>query len=190
MMTMKKIILMILLGIGLWSACTEEKPGYYRGGSGLNFYYDQSGPYDSNPYFGEGIDGRDSMTYVSSTKQRDTLWFRIMVYGEKLTGERFFSLKQSTLSHLDSTSYINDSTTVAVEGVNFVPFDDPQMQQYCVIHPDSANVYVPIIAIYDPATAGKRQRFKLFFEIVPSENISVFDSRFYRAELNMRQLAE
>lgn len=108
----------------------------------------------------------------------------------KIDRGTFFSLKQSTLSHLDSTSYINDSTTVAVEGVNFVPFDDPQMQQYCVIHPDSANVYVPIIALYDPATAGKRQRFKLFFEIVPSENISVFDSRFYRAELNMRQLAE
>ena len=187
---MKRLVLIVILGIGLWAACTEEKPGYYRGGTGLNFYYDQIGPYDSNPYFGEGIDGRDSMTYVSSAKQRDTLWFRIMVYGEKLTEERGFSLRQSVLSHLDSTSYINDSTTVAVEGVNFVPFEDPEMQKYCVIHPDSSSVYVPIIATYDPATAGKRQRFKLYFEIVPSEDVSIFDSRFYRAELNMRQLAE
>lgn len=187
---MKKIIVMIICGIGLWAACTEEKPGFYRGGTGLNFYYDQTGPYDSNPYFGEGIDGRDSMTYVSSTKQRDTLWFRIMVYGETLTEARSFSLRQSTLSHLDSTSYINDSTFVAVEGVNFVSFDDPEMRQYCVINPDSSNVYVPIIATYDPETAGENQRFYLFFEIVSTPEVSVFDSRFYRAELRMRQLAE
>ena len=187
---MKKIVLIILLGIGLWCACTEEKPGYYRGGTGLNFYYDQIGPYDSNPYFGEGIDGRDSMTYVSSTKQRDTLWFRIMVYGQQRTEEQTFSLRQSTLSHTDSVAYINDSTFVAVEGVNFVAFDDPEMQQYCVIHPDSSSVYVPIIATYDPETAGTYQRFYLFFEIVSTPEVSVFDSRFYRAELKMRQLAE
>ena len=100
---------------------------------------------------------------------------------------RYFSLKQSVLSHLDSVSYVNDSTAVAVEGVNFVSFDDPEMQKYYVIHPDSSNVYVPIIMTYDPNTAGERQNFCLYFEIVPNDEISVFDPRFYRAELRMRQ---
>lgn len=123
------------------------------------------------------------MTIVSSTKLRDTLYFRLMVYGQKSTKDRYFSLKQSTLSHVDSVSYVNDSTAVAVEGINFVAFDDPEMQKYCVIHPDSSSVYIPIIMTYDPNTAGERQNFCLYFEIVPNEEISVFDPRFYRAEL-------
>ena len=40
---------------------------------------------------------------------------------------------------------------------------------------------------YDPNTAGERQNFCLYFEIVPNDEISVFDPRFYRAELRMRQ---
>lgn len=187
---MKKILLMLLCGMSLWCACTEEKPDFYRGNDGLCFYYDQIGPYDSNPYFGEGIDGRDSITIVSSKKLRDTLYFRIMVYGQKRTETRSFSLKQSTLSHLDSTSYIKGSTKVAVEGVNFVSFDDPEMQKYCIIHPDSSSVYVPIIMTYDPNTVGVEQNFYLFFEIVPNEEITVFDPRFYRAELRMRQMED
>lgn len=185
---MKKVLLIILCCMGVWCACTEEKPGFYRGDAGLCFYYDQLGPYDSNPYFGEGIDGRDSMTVVSSTKLRDTLYFRLMVYGQRSTESRSFSLKQSILSRLDSVSYINDTTFVAVEGVNFVAFDDPEMQKYCVIHPDSSSVYVPIIMTYDPSTDGEKQQFYLFFEIVPNDDISVFDPRFYRAELRMKQL--
>lgn len=182
-----KRILIILCLIGFWSACTYQKPGFYEGPDGLCFYYDQVGPYDSNPYFGEGIDGRDSMTVVSSVKERDTLWFRIMIYGQQATEERFFSLKQSTLSYLDSTAYLNDSTFLAVEGVNFVAFDDPEMQQYYRVDPDSSSVYVPIIMTYDPNTAGTYQHFYLFFEIVPTEDFVVFDPRFYRAELQMLQ---
>jgi len=182
---MKRVLLIILCIVGLWCACTEEKPGFYRGGGGLCFYPSRTN--DSYPYFGDGIDGRDSMTIVSSTKLRDTLYFRLMVYGQKSTKDRYFSLKQSVLSHLDSVSYVNDSTAVAVEGVNFVSFDDPEMQKYYVIHPDSSNVYVPIIMTYDPNTAGERQNFCLYFEIVPNDEISVFDPRFYRAELRMRQ---
>ena len=184
---MKRVLLIVLYTMGVWCACTEEKPDFYRGGDGLCFYYDQTGPYDSNPYFGEGIDGRDSMTIVSSTKLRDTLYFRLMVYGQKSTKDRYFSLKQSTLSHMDSVNYVNDSTAVAVEGVNFVAFDDPEMQKYCVIHPDSSSVYIPIIMTYDPNTAGERQNFCLYFEIVPNDEISVFDPRFHGAELRMRQ---
>lgn len=179
---------MIVCGIGLWTACTEEKPGFYRGGTGLNFYWMGTGTYDSKPYFGEGIDGRDSMTVVSSQKERDTLWFRIMVYGDQIEEERSFSLRQSELSHADSLYVLTDlGASIAVEGVNFVPFDDPEMQQYCVVHPDSSSVYVPIFMTYDPDTAGEYQYMFLYFEIVPSEDISVFNSRFYRAELQMVQ---
>ena len=185
---MKKIILIILLGLGLWSACTEEKPGFYEGGDGLCFYYDNVGPYDSNPYFGDGIDGRDSMTVVSSVKQRDTLWFRIMIYGWPASENRYFSLKKSTISHQDSMYIINDkSAIIAEEGVNFVAFDDPEMQQYYTVHPDSSSVYVPIIMTYDPNTAGVYQRMYLYFEIVPTEDFTIFDPRFYRAELQMLQ---
>ena len=162
---MKKIVLIILLGIGLWCACTEEKPGYYRGGTGLNFYYDQIGPYDSNPYFGEGIDGRDSMTYVSSVKERDTLWFRIMVYGEKLTEERGFSLKQSVLSHLDSTAYINDSTTVAVEGVNFVNVAN----EYQVLKAGTKYTDISITVMNSAVLEDKE--LQIGFRLLPTEDL-------------------
>ena len=83
---MKRVLLIVLYTMGVWCACTEEKPDFYRGGDGLCFYYDQTGPYDSNPYFGEGIDGRDSMTIV----ERYTLFQINGLWTKKYEGSLFF----------------------------------------------------------------------------------------------------
>ena len=185
---MKKILIILCL-VGIWSACTYQKPGFYEGPEGgLAFYNPGNGTNDSYPYVGDGVNGRNYMTEVSSAKQRDTLWFRIMIYGQIATENRYFSLKQSDISYVDSLYVYRDKDAVeAVEGVNFVAFDDPEMQQYYVVPPDSSSVYVPIIATYDPNTAGQYQYMFLYFEIVADDDFPIFNDRFYRAELQMVQ---
>lgn len=115
---MKKLFIILVCSIVLW-ACSEEKPGFYEGGDGLCFYYDNSGPYDSDPYPNSWEEG-----FLWSNALRDTLYFRIMIYGNVSTKERHFALKQSTLSASDSLSYYK-TRTVPVAGVNYVAFDDP-----------------------------------------------------------------
>ena len=102
-------------------------------------------------------------------------------------------MKQSTLSALDSASYYTGLTPqvkVAVPGVNYVSFDDPQMKKYCVIPPHTSEILVPVILMYDPhAEFGSAfsLKFRLHFEIVPNDDVKILDSRFYRGTAQFTQ---
>lgn len=108
--------------------------------------------------------------FCLSGKLRDTLYFKLWVMGNISTHDRRLVLKQSVLSSTDSSSYANKN--VAVAGVNYVAFDDPEMEKFLIIPPDSSYVYIPVIMTYDPTIAGTRQDFRLHFEIVPTDEFS------------------
>lgn len=178
---MKKI-LMILCCACLFGACDKaEVPSIYSGPDGINFYYDQVGPYDADPYPNSNKTGT-----LSSSQKTDTLWYKILVMGNLSEKERRFSLKQSALSALDSTSYytgVTPQVKVAVPGVNYVAFDDPQMAKYYVIPPHTSEILVPVILMYDPNAefgASWSINFRLHFEIVTNDEVKILDSRFYR----------
>lgn len=186
---MKKILMMICFACLLLEACDKaEVPSTYSGPDGINFYYDQVGPYDADPY-----PNSDKTGSLSSSRQTDTLWYKILVMGNICEKERTFSLKQSTLSALDSASYYTGLTPqvkVAVPGVNYVSFDDPQMKKYCVIPPHTSEILVPVILLYDPnAEFGSAWglSFRLHFEIVPNDDVKILDSRFYRGTAKFTQ---
>ena len=176
---MNKLLVIIVCCVSLFSACTEEKPGFYKGKDGVCFYWAGS-MYDSTPYpdsYAEGL--------LSSGKLRDTLYFKLWVMGNISTHDRRLVLKQSVLSSTDSSSYANKN--VAVAGGNYVAFDDPEMEKFLIIPPDSSYVYIPVIMTYDPTIAGTRQDFRLHFEIVPTDELPIMDSRFYRATVTFSQ---
>ena len=118
-------------------------------------------------------------------RNQDTLYFKLWVMGNISTHDRRLVLKQSVLSSTDSSSYANKN--VAVAGVNYVAFDDPEMEKFLIIPPDSSYVYIPVIMTYDPTIAGTRQDFRLHFEIVPTDELPIMDSRFYRATVTFSQ---
>lgn len=178
---MKKILIIALAIWACCEACTQEKPGLYTGGGGLCFYYTGAGTYDSKPYPVSWKSGS-----VGANTLQDTLYFRIDVYGSRSEEPRRFRLKQSTLSALDSLSYYQ-SREVAVAGVNYMSFDDPEYQQYLVIPPDSSYVLVPVIMMYDPTCTPEYHGFQLHFEIDPTEELPIMDPRFYRATVQFSQ---
>ena len=186
---MKNAWITILCSVCLWSACTEEVvPSIYTGPDGINFYYDQVGPYDADPYPGGSSVQSGSL---SNSSPRDTLWFRILVMGNLSDKERSFSLKQSTLSAIDSSSYYTGGVKVAVPGVNYIAFDDPEMQKYYVIPPAVSYVDVPVIMMRDPEAFVGSSKFSmqycLHFGIVPTDELKILDPRFYRAKLTFTQ---
>ena len=146
------------------------------------------GPYDADPYPNSYKTGS-----LSSSQKTDTLWYKILIMGNVSEKERTFSLKQSTLSALDSASYYTGLTPqveVAVPGVNYVAFDDPQMEKYYVIPPHTSEILVPVILLFDPNInygSSFSKGFCLHFEIVPNDEIKILDSRFYRGKATFTQ---
>ena len=186
---MKKILMIICFACLLLEACDKaEVPSIYSGPDGINFYYDQVGPYDADPYPNSYKTGS-----LSSSQKTDTLWYKILIMGNVSEKERTFSLKQSTLSALDSASYYTGLTPqvkVAVPGVNYVAFDDPRMEKYYVIPPHTSEILVPVILLFDPNInygSSFSKGFCLHFEIVPNDEIKILDSRFYRGKAKFTQ---
>lgn len=184
-----KNILMICCVCLLLEACDKaEVPSVYSGPDGINFYYDQEGSYDADPYPISSKTGS-----LSSSQKTDTLWYKILVMGNISEQERTFSLKQSTLSAEDSTYYYTGLTPqveVAVPGVNYVAFDDPQMEKYYVIPPHTSEILVPVILLFNPDVdygSSFSKEFCLHFEIVPNDEVKIFDSRFYRGKAKFTQ---
>ena len=185
---MKNIIIMICCACFLLGACDQaEVPSIYAGPNGINFYYDQEGPYDADPYPNSNKEGS-----LSSSQPTDTLWFKILVMGNVSDKERKFSLKQSELSASDSLHYYTGLTPqveVAVPGVNYVAFDDPRMEQYYVIPPHTSELLVPVILLRDPNAVfvSFSIKYRLHFEIVPNDEVKILDSRFYRGTAKFTQ---
>ena len=57
--------------------------------------------------------------------------------------------------------------------MNYVAFDDPEMEKCCVVPADSVSVNIPIIVTYNPAIAGSYKGFMLAFKLVDSEDFEI-----------------
>lgn len=185
---MKNILIMMCCACFLLGACDKaEVPSVYVGPDGINFYYDQEGPYDADPYPNSSKEGS-----LSSSQPTDTLWYKILIMGNVSDKERKFALKQSDLSASDSLYYYTGlipQVKVAVPGVNYVAFDAPEMEKYYVIPPHSSEILVPVILIRDSNAvfASFSIKYRLHFEIVPNDEVKVLDPRFYRGTAKFTQ---
>ena len=110
---MKNVLIMICCACLLGACDKAEVSSIYSGPDGIHFYYDQAGPFDADPYPNSSETGS-----LSSSEKIDTLWYKIDIMGNVSEKERKFSLKQSVLSSMDSSSYYTGIATVAVPGVN------------------------------------------------------------------------
>lgn len=152
----------------LWHSCSEEKPGFYEGPDGITFYdADKNNLADPYP---------NKSGLLWSGAERDTVYFKLIVYGEPSTKERRFALKQSAYTVEDSVNFYKEYA-VAQAGINYVSFDDPEMEQYYIVPKDSSSIMVPVILLYDKSIAGTRRDFRLLFDLEPTEDLSVFDPR-------------
>ena len=178
---MKRIVVIILCCLGMY-ACSEKKPGFYTGDDGVIFYLSNTENYDADPYPDASAKGS-----VSALKTTDTLYFRVDILGNLSTEIRKFALKQTTeFTEVDVSDYYVGKE-VPVAGVNYIAFDESEMEKYYEVAPDSSYVVFPVIMKYDPAKAGKKTDFLLIFELLPTEELPIMDPRFYRAMLYFTQ---
>lgn len=166
---MKKLL--IILGIALvWGACHEEKVGVYSLEEDYVYSAYYSSRYssvvasDNNLYFW----GISSMPYVNSTILRDTVYIRVDVAGMPRDYDRHIKLEQF--------NYEYQGRDTAVAGVNYVAFDDPEVEALLVVPKDSVAAEIPVIVTYDPASAGQYQSFILAFRLVESEDFKVLET--------------
>ena len=68
--------------------------------------------------------------------------------------------------------------TEAVEGVNYVPFDDPEMVKNLVLPADSVQVKIPVIVTYDPSIAGTAKSFVVGLKLIDSGDLRVMGTNF------------
>ncbi len=163
---MKKLFIILIIGAFL-GACSEEKVGVYSLEDDYIYI-----PYNSNIY--GTVTSPDSAymfynkasLFVNSKQQRDTFYFRVLVVGEAQSVDRKIKLEPYV--------YKVNGTEEAVAGVNYVAFDDPEMQENLIVAADSLGANIPIIVTYDPAIAGVTKSFIVAFKLAESEDFKVF----------------
>lgn len=158
---MMKNIIFLLLGIFSLIACTEENPGLYTGNDYIQFYYNgtASSEIKANPV---------KYPSISAKKTRDTAYFRLQVAGHTSKYPRVIRFEQ----YVDSTSLTYSE--LAQPGVNYVSFDDPEIQKLMVIPADSIYMNIPVIVTYDMTVKGS---FVLDFKLVETEDFEVGNQR-------------
>ena len=170
---MRTCIIIVCAFIGL-CACTEERAGYYIGEDAyVQFYYEGG-------YF---FAGRPSSPYVAfqrnysmgltETNLSDTLYFRIHIVGNKSDRPRKVKLKAYDPGELTTGFY------AAVEGEDYVSFDDPALESYLTIPGDTAYFDIPVIVKYNPEKVG--YNMEGYFQLIDSENLIVGDTCLMRA---------
>ena len=178
---MKRLsIIIFVFGVISFASCHYEKPGFYEGRDYIQFYYSGNLLHkDSNEVKTSPV----NYPYISSTRLRDTAWFRLKAVGTPSSRERQVRFEQYT-NEADK-NYIE-----AVPGVNYVAFDDPRMEEYYVIPPHTSSILVPVILLRDPDVdfgSSWSKTFCLHFEIVPNDEVKILDSRFYRGKAKFTQ---
>lgn len=136
---MKKLFIILVIGL-IWGACTEEKVEVY---SLVNDYIYI--PYNKDIYQAD-MRTTDSvyMFYnknalaVNSTQRRDTFYFRVLVAG--LAQEVDRKIKLEPWVH-----EVNGKES-AIVGVNYIAFDDPEMEKNLILPADSLAVNIPLLS--------------------------------------------
>ena len=176
---MKKYFVIAICCVLGFLACTEERPGYYKGEDNwVQFYY----VYTFNktyiapaylPY--EGY-----QAYVHSGKLRDTVYYRLHLIGQVSDKPRKVAFEPY------ETEMKYDYYTPAVEGGNYVAFDDPEMEKFLIIPGDSAYINIPVIVKYNPAVTSYTY-YQLDFRLVNTEDLVIGDTCFMKGRLEFYQ---
>ena len=101
--------------------------------------------------------------YVNSNRLRDTAWFRLQAVGRPAQKDRLVRF-EPYINKADS-NYIT-----AVPGVNYVAFDDPEIQRHMIIPADSVYMNIPVVILYDAETKGS---VALNFQLVPTDDFEL-----------------
>lgn len=157
---MKRLsIILFVVSIVMLVSCHYEKPGFYEGNAYIQFYYSGLMNQDTT----ERITNPLNYPYVSSTRLQDTAWFRLQAVGGPVNRDRKVKFEQYSVE-------LTGSSMEAVPGVNYVAFDDPEMQKYMIIPADSVYMNIPVVILYDTEKKGS---FVLNFELVPTEDFEL-----------------
>lgn len=152
-----KLHIILILGCVFGAiACSHEKPDFYKGGSYVQFWREIPGA-DSGT-----IVSPTNYPWINSSREYDTAWFRIQAVGIPSSKDRQIKFEQYDQ---EEEYYIQ-----AVAGVNYVPFDDPELQKYMVIPGDSTEVLVPVVIKYDPNTSAS---LSLHLRLVPTADFEL-----------------
>ena len=143
---MMKRLHTLVAGIAIlgMAACGEQQPGSYSmPDNRLNFVIDATDtwgyPIPSEDITDEQRTYTFSFVFGSKEAVRDTVWFEIETMGELSQEYRPFALQQ-----IQREGVLN-----AEPGVHYVAFDDPEVQSFYRVAPDSNTVQVPVIVLRD-----------------------------------------
>ena len=168
---MKKYFVIAICSILGFLACTEERPGYYKGEDNwVQFYYVYA--FDKTYIAPVYLPYEGYQASVYSGKLRDTVYFRLHLIGQTSDKPR----KVAFEPYEAEMKY--DYYTPAVEGENYVAFDDPEMEKVLTIPGDSAYI--------NPAVTSYTS-YQLDFRLVNTEDLVIGDTCFMKGRLEFSQ---
>ena len=166
---MKTLLIVLFVGL-LWVSCSEEVVEPYRGSDNYIHFLNGNKMHLSDAMYTYKGDGTNYEMLVgnNSYKKRDTALFRVSISGFISDQSRVIKLEQ----YVPATVFEEDGgAEAAVPGVNYVSFDDPEMQKHLIMPADSVAVNIPIIVLSDPnSTSGTKV---LYFRLVENENFKI-----------------
>ena len=143
-MVMKKLLIALVIGL-IGYACSEEKVGVYSLERDYIYFQYESSRLGTTMNIADSVYlyYNSSSVSVNSSRQRDTFFFRVKVAGMARSVDRKINI--------EPYSFLTNGREEAIAGVNYVAFDDPEMEKCCVVPADSVSVNIPIIVTYNPA---------------------------------------
>ena len=169
---MKKLFIVLEVGLML-AACTREEVDVFSLEDNYIYF-----PYDNGTTLATSMVPGDSIYYfynkssltVKSAQQRDTFYFEVRAAGLAKSVDRQIKIVPWSCEV--------SGFTEAVEGVNYVPFDDPEMVKNLVLPADSVQVKIPVIVTYDPSIAGTAKSFIVGLKLIDSGDLRVMGTNF------------
>lgn len=173
---MKQLMMMFFVVVCLGViACHEEDAGYYTGENYIQFYstYPNASSDITSVWIGTTQAGIGySWPHVGPNKNRDTVYYRLQAVGELSDKVREVRFEQ----------YFEVGDELQAEpGVDYVPFDDPELLKHYVLLPDSAFVNVPVVFLYNEnKTTDKTDNKPLFlyFRLVVTDDFQLGSPHF------------
>lgn len=157
---MKRLsIILFFVCIVMAVSCHYEKPGFYQERTYIQFYYPNLINKDTTDYMTRPL----NYPYINSNRLKDTAWFRLQVVGGPVKWDREVKFRQYSVE-------LTGNDMEAVPGVNYIPFDDPEIQKRMIIPADSVYMNVPVVILYD---TEKKGTFVLNFELVPTDDFEL-----------------
>lgn len=138
---MKRILLYTILILPALWACEDEIEVYNYSTNSLNFKFDE---------YMRDTTIHETMTYLSSEWQRDTVWVEVETSGFITDYAREFCLKQVPYGEWD-----------AKPGIHYIALDDSEVISHYVIPANGNSTQVPIIFLRDTSLMEHEYTLKL-----------------------------